>query len=181
MRSVSAALRYTARRRHRRHDPISYAADPALRGGGWKELLCVLGSAAGREPELIACPTCGRIEIDLIASVAQVRQKLADIKTPVKVAVMGCVVNGPGEAEGADVAVFAGKGRASSTCRACRRGRGRGGDARRVVAEESLAFAERVEWRETLSSGLSQPPCPTPCRADGSIAAAGPQGVTPRR
>ncbi|GAF91358.1 unnamed protein product, partial [marine sediment metagenome] len=57
------------------------------------------------------CPTCGRIEVDLIRLVKDVRRKLATIKTPMKVAVMGCVVNGPGEAEGADVAVFAGKGK----------------------------------------------------------------------
>ncbi|MBN1513690.1 MAG: flavodoxin-dependent (E)-4-hydroxy-3-methylbut-2-enyl-diphosphate synthase, partial [Phycisphaerae bacterium] len=56
-------------------------------------------------------PTCGRIEVDLLKLVQDVRRKLADIRTPLKVAVMGCVVNGPGEAEGADVAVFAGKGR----------------------------------------------------------------------
>jgi (E)-4-hydroxy-3-methylbut-2-enyl-diphosphate synthase len=90
---------------------ISYAADPIHEVEDGKELLCSLGLRGRTEPELIACPTCGRIEVDLIKLVQQVRQKLAGIKAPVKVAVMGCVVNGPGEAEGADVAVFAGKGK----------------------------------------------------------------------
>lgn len=90
---------------------ISYAADPMHEVEDGKELLCCLGLRSRREPELIACPTCGRIEVDLIKLVQQVRERLASIPVPIKVAVMGCVVNGPGEAEGADVAVFAGKGR----------------------------------------------------------------------
>ncbi len=59
--------------------------------------------------ELIACPTCGRIQVDLFKLVQDVRKQLAEeIRLPIKVAVMGCVVNGPGECEGADVAIFAG-------------------------------------------------------------------------
>jgi (E)-4-hydroxy-3-methylbut-2-enyl-diphosphate synthase len=90
---------------------ISYAADPILEVEDGKELLQVLGLRPRTEPELIACPTCGRIEIDLISMMTEVRKRLSEIDIPVKVAVMGCVVNGPGEAEGADVAVFAGKHR----------------------------------------------------------------------
>jgi (E)-4-hydroxy-3-methylbut-2-enyl-diphosphate synthase len=90
---------------------ISYAADPVHEVSDARELLCSLGLRSRTEPELIACPTCGRLEIDLIKLVADVRRKLSTIKTPVKVAVMGCIVNGPGEAEGADVALCAGKGR----------------------------------------------------------------------
>jgi (E)-4-hydroxy-3-methylbut-2-enyl-diphosphate synthase len=88
---------------------ISYASDPIDEVVDGKELLQVLGLRSRTEPELIACPTCGRIEIDLIAMMAEVRKRMIGIPVPVKVAVMGCVVNGPGEAEGADVAVFAGK------------------------------------------------------------------------
>ncbi|HEV7299491.1 MAG TPA: flavodoxin-dependent (E)-4-hydroxy-3-methylbut-2-enyl-diphosphate synthase [Tepidisphaeraceae bacterium] len=88
---------------------ISYASDPIDEVIDGKELLQVLGLRLRTEPELIACPTCGRIEIDLIAMMAEVRKRMADIAVPVKIAVMGCVVNGPGEAEGSDVAVFAGK------------------------------------------------------------------------
>ncbi|HZL38299.1 MAG TPA: flavodoxin-dependent (E)-4-hydroxy-3-methylbut-2-enyl-diphosphate synthase [Tepidisphaeraceae bacterium] len=90
---------------------ISYAADPIYEIEDGKELLQVLGLRLRTEPELIACPTCGRIEIDLISMMSEVRRRLAEIKVPVKVAVMGCVVNGPGECEGSDVSVFAGKGR----------------------------------------------------------------------
>jgi (E)-4-hydroxy-3-methylbut-2-enyl-diphosphate synthase len=90
---------------------ISYASDPIHEVEDGKELLQVLGLRLRTEPELIACPTCGRIEIDLISMMAEVRHRLAQIPVPVKVAVMGCVVNGPGEAEGSDVAVFAGKHR----------------------------------------------------------------------
>jgi (E)-4-hydroxy-3-methylbut-2-enyl-diphosphate synthase len=88
---------------------ISYAADPIYEVEDGKEMLQVLGLRLRSEPELIACPTCGRIEIDLIAMMAEVRRRMGEIDVPVKIAVMGCVVNGPGEAEGSDVAVFAGK------------------------------------------------------------------------
>ncbi len=90
---------------------ISYAADPVHEVEDGKELLCSLELRSRTEPELIACPTCGRIEVDLFKLVTAVREKLAEIDIPIKVAVMGCVVNGPGECEGADVAIFAGKGR----------------------------------------------------------------------
>ena len=90
---------------------ISYAADPIHEVEDGRELLCCLGLRDRIGPELIACPTCGRIEIDLVSLVEKVRDRLAGVRAPVKVAVMGCVVNGPGEAEGADVALFAGKGR----------------------------------------------------------------------
>ncbi len=63
-------------------------------------------------PVLVSCPTCGRTEIDLISLVDEVEKRLAVINKPVKVAVMGCVVNGPGEARDADVGVAGGKGRA---------------------------------------------------------------------
>jgi (E)-4-hydroxy-3-methylbut-2-enyl-diphosphate synthase len=150
---------------------ISYAADPIHEVEDAKELLCSLGLRNRVEPELIACPTCGRIEIDLIKLVAEVRQKLTAIKTPVKVAVMGCVVNGPGEAEGADVAVFAGKGRGIIYVQ---------GEQTRTVTEaemldalydECVAFAARVERGEaTLSNAPVNivPPDPLP-RKDGSL------------
>ena len=88
---------------------ISYAGDAADEVADGLELLYCLGLRTRKGAELIACPTCGRIQVDLFTLVQDVRRKLADeIELPLKVAVMGCVVNGPGEAEGADVAVFAG-------------------------------------------------------------------------
>jgi len=132
---------------------ISYAADPVHEVEDGKELLCCLGLRPRCEPELIACPTCGRIEVDLLALVRQVREKLVGIDVPVKVAVMGCVVNGPGEAEGADVAVFAGRGRGVIYVQ---------GEQTRTVSEseivdtlyqEVLAFADRVRRGQARLSG----------------------------
>lgn len=87
---------------------ISYANDPIFEVEDGLELCYSLGLRERKGVDLIACPTCGRIQVDLFTLVQDVRRALEDIELPIKVAVMGCVVNGPGEAEGADVAVFAG-------------------------------------------------------------------------
>ena len=63
-----------------------------------------------RNPELISCPTCGRCQVDLIGLAQEVERRIACLDKPVKVAVMGCVVNGPGEAADADIGVACGKG-----------------------------------------------------------------------
>lgn len=60
-------------------------------------------------PEIISCPTCGRCEVDLIPFVERVEEKLLVYKMPLKVAIMGCVVNGPGEAREADIGIAMGK------------------------------------------------------------------------
>jgi (E)-4-hydroxy-3-methylbut-2-enyl-diphosphate synthase len=64
-----------------------------------------------RKPELIACPTCGRLAIDLEEIIAKLEKRLGGRKTPVKVSVLGCVVNGPGEAREADLGIAAGNGK----------------------------------------------------------------------
>jgi (E)-4-hydroxy-3-methylbut-2-enyl-diphosphate synthase len=61
-------------------------------------------------PYLISCPTCGRTRIDLVGLAKQVEEKLRDCKKPIKVAVMGCIVNGPGEAKEADIGIAGGDG-----------------------------------------------------------------------
>ncbi len=61
-------------------------------------------------PYLISCPTCGRTKIDLVGLAQQVEERLRDCKKPIKVAVMGCIVNGPGEAKEADIGVAGGDG-----------------------------------------------------------------------
>jgi (E)-4-hydroxy-3-methylbut-2-enyl-diphosphate synthase len=61
-------------------------------------------------PNLIACPTCGRLEVDMMALINDVEKVLKGVRAPIKVAVMGCVVNGPGEAADADVGIFGGRG-----------------------------------------------------------------------
>ena len=63
-----------------------------------------------RAPELISCPTCGRCQVNLIGLAREVEERLANVQKPVKVAVMGCVVNGPGEAADADIGVACGAG-----------------------------------------------------------------------
>ena len=63
-----------------------------------------------RGPEIISCPTCGRCQVNLIELAGQVEDRLRAVKAPVKVAVMGCVVNGPGEARDADIGVACGAG-----------------------------------------------------------------------
>lgn len=88
---------------------ISYANDPIYEVEDGLELLWSLSLRERIGVDLIACPTCGRIQVDLFTLVQDVRKQLAaQVTVPMKVAVMGCIVNGPGEAEGADVAVFAG-------------------------------------------------------------------------
>ena len=74
-----------------------------------KEILRSL-SLASRNVELIACPTCGRLEVDLFGIMAELEKRLEGVKKPVKIAVLGCVVNGPGEASEADIGIAAGKG-----------------------------------------------------------------------
>src|SRR5687768_3384742 len=88
---------------------ISYANDPVFEVHDGLELLYILSLRQRIGAELIACPTCGRIQVDLFKLVQDVRKQLEkEIRLPIKVAVMGCVVNGPGECEGADIAIFAG-------------------------------------------------------------------------
>lgn len=64
-----------------------------------------------RKPELIACPTCGRLEIDLEGIIAKIEDRLGKRTTAIKISVLGCIVNGPGEAREADVGIAAGKGK----------------------------------------------------------------------
>ena len=64
-----------------------------------------------RKPEVIACPTCGRLEIDLQKVVGEVQERLKGRKDPLKISILGCVVNGPGEAREADLGIAAGRGK----------------------------------------------------------------------
>jgi len=91
---------------------ISYAGDPTEEVAAALELLYSLRLRRRRGIELIACPTCGRVQMDITPIISEVQAALADVTAPLTVAVMGCVVNGPGEADAADVAVCAGRGKA---------------------------------------------------------------------
>ena len=88
---------------------ISLTGDPVTEVKVAREILKALGLRA-YGATLVSCPTCGRTEIDLPAIAAQVEKKLSSVKKPIQVAVMGCVVNGPGEASDADVGIAGGKG-----------------------------------------------------------------------
>jgi (E)-4-hydroxy-3-methylbut-2-enyl-diphosphate synthase len=129
---------------------ISYTGDPVPEVEDAKELLCSLGLRSRDEPELIACPTCGRIEIDLVKLVSEIRRKLSGLKAPVKVAVMGCVVNGPGEAEGADVAICAGKGRGVIYVQGQQKRTVSESEMVDALCEEIVALAGRIRDGETI-------------------------------
>lgn len=88
---------------------VSLSADPVEEIYAAKKILKAAGLRKDG-PEMISCPTCGRTSIDLIGLANQVEERLKTINTPITVAVMGCVVNGPGEASAADVGLAGGKG-----------------------------------------------------------------------
>ena len=89
---------------------VSLTGDPREEVSAGYEILKSLGLSQ-RGPTLISCPTCGRTEIDVVALANAVEKHLAKIEKPIKLAVMGCVVNGPGEAKNADVGIACGKGK----------------------------------------------------------------------
>ena len=90
---------------------LSLTADPAEEVAVAWELLSALGMRR-RSPELVSCPTCGRCQVDMIPVAEEVGRRLAGVRAPITVAVMGCVVNGPGEAADADLGVACGRGQA---------------------------------------------------------------------
>lgn len=87
---------------------VSLSEDPLEEIKVAKEILKSL-HLYDKERTIIACPTCGRVEVDLIKLAHQVEKKTAHIKKPIKIAVMGCVVNGPGESREADYGIAAGR------------------------------------------------------------------------
>ncbi len=88
---------------------VSITGDPVEEIRVGLEILYSLGLRR-KTLEIVSCPTCGRIEIDLQRVVRQVQERLAGLEKPVKVAIMGCAVNGPGEAGDADVGLAGGRG-----------------------------------------------------------------------
>ncbi len=120
---------------------ISFAGDPVAEVAAAKELLASLRLRAREGAEIIACPTCGRTEADVATLAEEVRTALADVKPHVTVAVMGCIVNGPGEADGADAAACCGKGKAAIY---------RQGKYVRTVGEEEIVEALVTEVRSLL-------------------------------
>ena len=89
---------------------VSLTADPTKEVSAGIDLLRSLGVRKGAM--MVSCPTCGRTAIDLIGIADEVERRLNDVTVPITVAVMGCVVNGPGEAREADIGIAGGKGKA---------------------------------------------------------------------
>lgn len=87
---------------------VSLTADPIKEIYAAKDILSAVGK--GRGAEIISCPTCGRTKIDLIGLATKVENAVRHIKKPIKIAVMGCIVNGPGEAREADIGIAGGDG-----------------------------------------------------------------------
>lgn len=87
---------------------VSLTDDPVREVQAGYDILRAVGHPAPG-PQLISCPTCGRTQIDLVSLAKQVEERLQDCRKNIKVAVMGCVVNGPGEAREADIGIAGGK------------------------------------------------------------------------
>lgn len=114
---------------------VSLTGDPVEEVRAANEILKSLGLKE-YGPTLVSCPTCGRCNIDLALIAEQVERKLSTVSKPLKVAVMGCVVNGPGEAREADIGIAGGKGQGLVF---------RKGEIIKTVAEDQLVsvlFAE---------------------------------------
>ena len=88
---------------------VSAAGNPVVEVEIAKQILIALGLYKRCCPQLIVCPTCARAQIDVIKLARRVKKAVADIDKPLRIAVMGCIVNGPGEAADADLAVCAAK------------------------------------------------------------------------
>ena len=89
---------------------VSLTGDPVNEAVIAQEILSELGLRPPRGIRILSCPTCGRCGVDLITMVEELKRRTRDITAPLTVAVMGCIVNGPGEAREADVGIAAGKG-----------------------------------------------------------------------
>lgn len=90
---------------------VSLTGDPVEEVNAGYEILKSM-SLRQHGPVLVSCPSCGRAEVDIVRLAGEVEERLKRIKNPIKVAVMGCVVNGPGEACDADIGIACGKGKA---------------------------------------------------------------------
>jgi (E)-4-hydroxy-3-methylbut-2-enyl-diphosphate synthase len=124
---------------------FSLTADPVEEAKAGRALLEYLGLRERRGLDLIACPSCGRAEVDVIAVAAAAQKALEAEKLPIQVAVMGCVVNGPGEAREADLGIAAGKGRGHLFIK---------GQVVRVVPEAEMVDALVDEARRLAEEGV---------------------------
>lgn len=123
-------------------DTIRYSltADPVEEAKAGRQLLEALGLRDRKNVDLIACPSCGRAEVDVIAVAEEAQRAFGDRQIPLQVAVMGCVVNGPGEARDADIGIAAGNKRGHLFVR---------GTNVAVVPEDEMVDT-LVEWAEFI-------------------------------
>jgi (E)-4-hydroxy-3-methylbut-2-enyl-diphosphate synthase len=123
-------------------DTIRYSltADPVEEARAGRQLLEAMGLRERKNVDLIACPSCGRAEIDVIQVAKQAQEAFGDREIPLQVAVMGCVVNGPGEARDADIGIAAGNKRGHLFVK---------GVNVAVVPEDEMVEA-LVEWAEYI-------------------------------
>jgi (E)-4-hydroxy-3-methylbut-2-enyl-diphosphate synthase len=128
-------------------DTIRYSltADPVEEAKAGRTLLEALGLRERQSVDLIACPSCGRAEVDVIAVAGAAQRALEERAIPLQVAVMGCVVNGPGEAKGADLGIAAGRGKGHLFVR---------GQVVRVVPESEMVPALVAEAELIMAQGI---------------------------
>ncbi len=128
-------------------DTIRYSltADPVEEATAGRKLLESLGLRERKGLDLIACPSCGRTEVDVIEVAAEAERRLEERKIPFQVAIMGCVVNGPGEAKGSDLGIAAGNGKGHLFIR---------GEVVRVVPEAEMVDALVEEAERLLEEGI---------------------------
>jgi len=133
---------------------VSLTADPLLEIPVAYDILKCTGVRVV-SPEIIACPTCGRIDIDLEKIVAEVKQRLGKCTLPVKISVLGCAVNGPGEAREADIGIAGGKGEGLLF---------RKGQTVRKVREDQIvdALIEEIAAMEAERDAAGGPRAPEP-------------------
>ncbi|PIR17344.1 MAG: 4-hydroxy-3-methylbut-2-en-1-yl diphosphate synthase [Deltaproteobacteria bacterium CG11_big_fil_rev_8_21_14_0_20_49_13] len=90
---------------------VSLTADTVQEIKAAHEILANLGLRKRPGVEIVSCPTCGRVQIDLVSLVERVEKRLAKVKVPLKISVLGCIVNGPGEARESDIGIAGGNGK----------------------------------------------------------------------
>src|SRR5437899_9581624 len=124
---------------------FSLTADPVEEARAGRQLLETLGLRERKGLDLIACPSCGRAEVDVIRVANDAQEALADRNIPLQVAVMGCVVNGPGEAREADLGIAAGRGKGHLFVK---------GKVVRVVPEADMVAALVEEAERIMADGI---------------------------
>ena len=124
---------------------FSLTADPVEEAKAGRQLLEFLGLRERKGLDLIACPSCGRAEVDVIEVTTKAQAALEAANLPIQVAVMGCVVNGPGEAREADIGIAAGRGKGHLFIK---------GQVVRVVPEAEMVDALLDEAKKLVEEGV---------------------------